>query len=144
MKTTKSYYPKGEVPKEWYLVDLKGKVLGKAASKMASVLRGKHKPQFTPSADTGDFVVAINAKEVVLTGKKWDDKVYYRHSGRMGGLKQQTARELIKKNAAELIQTAVKGMLPRGPLGRRQLKKLKVYAGAEQPHKAQKLRELIV
>jgi len=134
----KTYMAKpGEVTRKWYVVDAKGKTLGRLASEIAKILRGKHKPQYTPHVDTGDFVIVINAAQVELTGKKWTDKIYYRHSGYPGGLKQFTASELRAKHPERLIEYAVKGMLPKGSLGRRQLKKLKVYAGADHPHAAQ-------
>ena len=125
------------VERRWHVVDLAGQTLGRAASRIALVLRGKNKPQYTPNADVGDFVVAINADHIVLTGNKLANKNYYRHTGFMGGLKQLTAAEMIEKDSRRVIEVAVKGMLPRGPLGRRQLKKLKIYAGPEHPHQAQ-------
>ncbi len=127
-----------EVERKWYLVDAKGKVLGRLASQLAARLRGKHKPIFTPHTDTGDFVVVVNADKVVLTGKKWDKKFYYRHSGYLGGLKVTSARKMLETKPEEVIRQAVKGMLPKNSLGRRQLKKLKVYAGSDHPHQAQK------
>jgi large subunit ribosomal protein L13 len=126
-----------EVEKKWYLVDAKDKTLGRLATQLAVRLRGKDKPIFTPHADTGDFIVVINADKVVLTGKKWDGKMYYRHSGYMGGLKEIPARRLLEKKPEEIIRLAVKGMLPKNSLGRRQLKKLKIYVGSEHPHNAQ-------
>lgn len=125
------------VERKWYLVDAKGKTLGRLASEVAQVLRGKHKPTYTPHIDTGDFVIVINAAEVNLTGNKLTDKIYYRHSGYPGGLKQVSAGELRARRPERMIEYAVKGMLPKGSLGRQQLKKLKVYAGAEHPHEAQ-------
>ncbi len=129
---------KGEVERKWYLVDASGKVLGRLASQIAIKLRGKDKPIFTPHVDTGDFVIVINAEKVRLTGKKWENKFYYRHSGYMGGLKKISAKELLKKKPEELIRHAVRGMLPKNRLGRKLLKKLKVYAGPNHPHEAQK------
>ena len=126
-----------EVEKKWYLVDAQDMVLGRLASQIAIRLRGKHKPIFTPHADTGDFVVVINAEKVSLTGNKWDNKMYYRHTGYMGGLKQISARKLIEKKPDQVLYMAVKRMLPKNSLGRRQLKKLKIYAGSEHPHVAQ-------
>jgi large subunit ribosomal protein L13 len=126
-----------DVDKKWYLVDAENKVLGRLATEIATRLRGKHKPIFTPHADTGDFVVVVNADKVALTGKKWRDKRYYRYTGYIGGLKQITADKLREKKPTELLIHAVKGMLPKNSLGRRQLKKLKVYAGPEHPHEAQ-------
>jgi large subunit ribosomal protein L13 len=126
-----------EVNRKWYIVDAKDKVLGRLATQIAMRLRGKHKPIFTPHADTGDFVVVVNADKVALTGKKWDGKIYYRHTGYIGGLKQISARKLLEKKPEEILRFAVKGMLPKNSLGRRQLKKLKIYAGADHPHEAQ-------
>jgi len=121
----------------WCVVDASGAVLGRLATKIASRLQGKHNPLYTPHADTGDSVVVINADKVMLTGKKWDQKIYYRHSGYIGGLKETTARELREKRPEDLVRFAVKGMLPKNKLGRKQLKKLKVYAGDQHPHEAQ-------
>lgn len=126
-----------EVEKAWHLVDAEDKVLGRLATQVAVRLRGKHKPIFTPHADTGDFVVVINAEKISLTGNKWDKKIYYHHSGYMGGLKQISAKKLLEKKPEELIRLAVKRMLPKNSMGRRQLKKLKIYAGSEHPHEAQ-------
>ncbi len=128
---------KGEVPRRWFVVDAQGKVLGRLASRIAMVLRGKNKPTYTPHLDTGDFVVVVNAGQVQLTGRKLDDKFYYRHSGYMGGLKQISARHLLAKKPEEVLRHAVRGMLPKNSLGRQLLKKLKVYAGGEHPHQAQ-------
>jgi large subunit ribosomal protein L13 len=126
-----------ETERKWYLVDAQNKVLGRLASEIATRLRGKHKPIFTPHADTGDFIIVINAGKVALTGSKWDKKVYYRHSGYLGGLKQITAKKLVEKKPGDLLRIAVKGMLPRTSLGRRQLTKLKIYSGTTHPHEAQ-------
>jgi large subunit ribosomal protein L13 len=126
-----------ETPKKWVLVDAESKVLGRLASQIAIRLRGKHKPIFTPHADTGDFVVVINADKVSLTGSKLDQKLYYRHSGYMGGLKKISAKRLLEKKPEEVLRLAVKRMLPKNSLGRRQLKKLKIYAGSDHPHEAQ-------
>jgi len=126
-----------EVEKKWYIVDAQDMVLGRLASQIAIRLRGKHKPIFTPHADTGDFVVVINAEKVALTGNKWDKKIYYRHTGYIGGLKQISAKKLLEKKPDQLLYLAVKRMLPKNSLGRRQLKKLKIYAGSEHPHDAQ-------
>lgn len=123
--------------RKWLVVDLEGVALGRAASKIAHILRGKHKPSFTPHVDDGDFVVALNVHKINLTGRKWDQKIYYRHTGFPGGLKQATARTLAARHPEDLLKLAVKGMLPSGPLGRAQLKKLKMYAGNEHPHTAQ-------
>lgn len=131
-----------EVDRKWYLVDAKDKVLGRLATQIAMRLRGKHKPIFTPHADTGDFVVVINADKVTLTGKKWDKKIYYRHSGYIGGLKEITAKKLLEKKPRDILRFAVKGMLPKNSLGRRQLKKLKIYTGSDHPHEAQQPEKL--
>ena len=131
-----------EVKKKWYLVDAQNKVLGRLAAQIAMRLRGKHKPIFTPHADTGDFIVVINAEKIALTGKKWNDKIYYRHTGYIGGLKQISAKKLLEKKPEDVLRFAVKGMLPKNSLGRRQLKKLKIYVGAEHPHQAQQLEAL--
>ena len=126
-----------EIEKKWFLIDAEGRILGRLASQIAMRLRGKHKPIFTPHADTGDFIVVINAGKVTMTGSKWDNKYYYRHSGYIGGLKKISAGKLLEKKPEELIRLAVKRMLPKNSLGRRQLKKLKIYAGAGHPHEAQ-------
>lgn len=136
MKKTYSAKPQ-EVPRAWVLVDLDGKTLGRAATKIADVLRGKTKPQFTPHVDTGDFVVVINAHKVALTGKKLDKKRYYKHSGYPGGMHTKTAAEMLESKPEEIIRHAVKGMLPKNSLGKKLLKKLKIYASAEHPHSAQ-------
>jgi len=131
------YTPVNEIDRKWYVVDADGKVLGRIATEIARRLRGKHKPTFCNFQDNGDFIVVVNADKIHLTGKKWDDKKYYRHTGYIGGIKEQSAREVLAKKPEELIRMAVKGMLPKNKLGRKQLKKLKVYAGEEHPHKAQ-------
>jgi large subunit ribosomal protein L13 len=131
-----------EIDKKWYLVDAKDKVLGRLATQIAMRLRGKHKPIFTPHADTGDFVVVINADKVTLSGRKWANKIYYRHSGYIGGLKQISAKKLHEKKPQDILRFAVKGMLPKNSLGRRQLKKLKIYTGADHPHEAQQPEKL--
>ena len=128
---------KGEIARNWVIVDLKAKVLGRAATHIANILRGKNKTVFTPNTDTGDFVVAINAKDIHLTGNKLEDKVYYRHSGYRGGLKEVTAGKLLEKNPAEMIRKAVHGMLPKNKQTKHLMKKLKVYATSEHPHQAQ-------
>ena len=133
----KSYMAK-EVEKKWYVVDASGKVLGRLANKIAVVLMGKHKPTYTPHVDTGDYVIVVNADKVVLTGKKLDQKKYYRHSGYPGGLKELTARQMFEKHPEKVVYLAVKRMLPKNKLGRKMLKKLKVYVGPEHPHQAQK------
>ena len=122
---------------KWWVVDAQGEVLGRLATRIASRLRGKHNPLFTPHVDTGDWVVVVNADKIVLTGKKMEKKNYYRHSGYIGGLKTTTAKELIEKSPEALIRFAVKGMLPKNRLGRKLFKKLKVYAGDKHPHDAQ-------
>jgi large subunit ribosomal protein L13 len=126
-----------EVPRSWVLVDLEGKTLGRAATAIANILRGKTKPQFTPHVDTGDFVVAINAEKIKLSGDKWEKKRYHRHSGYPGGIRSLTARQLIQRKPTEILRLAVKGMLPKTSLGSKLLKKLKIYAAAEHPHQAQ-------
>ena len=126
-----------DITKKWYVVDAKDKVLGRLATQIAMHLRGKHKPVFTPHADTGDFVVVVNADKIALTGKKWDKKIYYHHTGYTGGLKQISAKKLLEKKPEDILRFAVKGMLPKNSLGRRQLKKLKIYVGTDHPHEAQ-------
>ena len=134
----KTYVAKEQdITKRWYLVDAQDKVLGRLATNVATRLRGKHKPIFAPHADTGDFVVVVNADKVRLTGRKWDKKIYYRHTGYTGGLKQISAKKLREKRPEDILRFAVKGMLPKNSLGRRQLKKLKIYAGPDHPHQAQ-------
>jgi large subunit ribosomal protein L13 len=134
--------PVNEIEKKWYVVDAEGKVLGRLASEIATRLRGKHKPNYCTFMDVGDFIVVINADKVQLTGKKWDDKKYYRHSGWIGGIKEATAKEVLAKKPEMLIKTAVKGMLSKNKLGRKQLKKLKIYAGKDHPHSAQQPEQL--
>jgi len=131
-----------DISKNWYVVDLEGQVLGRAAAEIARVLRGKHKPIYSPSVDTGDFVIVLNAEKVRLTGNKLADKVYHRHTGFPGGLKSITAGKLLEKKPEMLIQKAVKGMLPKNKLGRAMFKKLKVYAGPDHPHTAQQPKPL--
>lgn len=133
---------KDQIEKEWFLVNAENKILGRLASRVASVLRGKNKPIFTPHVDTGDFVVIINAQKVKLTGRKVKDKIYYHHTGYPGGLKSVTAKDLIQNKPEKLIFKAVKGMLPKNKLGRQMLKKLKVYSGKEHPHQAQQPKEI--
>jgi large subunit ribosomal protein L13 len=127
----------GEVARRWYVVDAQGQTLGRLATRIADTLRGKTKPEYTPHVDTGDFVVVVNAEKVAVTGKKLDAKMYYRHSGYPGGLKQRSLRDQLERRPTEVIRLAVKGMLPRNRLARQQLTKLKVYAGPEHPHAAQ-------
>ena len=134
----KTYTAKAEdVERKWFVIDAQGRVLGRLASYVASRLRGKHKPTYTPHVDTGDHVIVVNADKVVLTGRKWDVKMYYRHSGYVGGLKSISAKRLFEKRPPDLVFHAVRGMLPKNRLGRKMLKKLKVYAGPEHPHVAQ-------
>ena len=135
MKSYTAHY--GEVPRKWYVVDAQGKVLGRLASRIAMVLRGKTKPVYTPHTDTGDFVVVVNAAQVQMTGRKLDNKMYYRHSGFMGGLKEISARQQLEKKPEEVLRHAVRGMLPKNSLGRQLLRKLKIYAGWEHPLQAQ-------
>jgi large subunit ribosomal protein L13 len=139
----KTYVAKPEeIKREWWIVDAQGKTLGRLASEVARILRGKHKPYYTPHLDCGDYVIVINAEKIHVTGKKLDDKIYYRHSGYPGGLKSFTLREMLKRRPTRVIRKAVWGMLPHNRLGRRMIKKLKVYAGEEHPHQAQKPKPL--
>mgnify|MGYP000060743412 FL=1 len=126
------------IERKWYVVDATGYTLGRLASEVAKVLRGKNKPTYTPSMDTGDYVIVVNAEKVKVTGKKLDQKVYYRHSEYVGSLKETTLREMLNKHPERVIESAVKGMLPKGPLGREMIKKLHVYAGPEHEQAAQK------
>ncbi len=139
----KTYYPKaGEVEREWYIVDATGQNLGRLAGRIARILLGKDKPQFTPGVDVGDFVVVVNAEKLAVTGKKLDDKIYYRHSGYPGGLKQISLRDQLARFPDRVIRSAVWGMLPHNRYGRKLLKKLKIYAGPDHPHAAQKPKPL--
>tara|TARA_Y100000780_G_C13696111_1_gene423205 strand:+ start:101632 stop:102048 length:417 start_codon:yes stop_codon:yes gene_type:complete len=131
-----------DAEKNWYLVDASGQTVGRLATKIADVLRGKNSPKYTPHTDSGDYVVVINAEKVVFTGDKLDKKVYYRHSGYVGGLKERTAREQLDRQPTKVLMSAVKGMLPKNSLGRKQLTKLKVFAGTEHTHEAQQPQEL--
>ncbi|MBT8762678.1 50S ribosomal protein L13 [Desulfohalobiaceae bacterium Ax17] len=134
----KTYSPKPEeIQKNWYLVDAQGKTLGRIATEIAKRLRGKHKPEFAPHIDTGDFIVVVNAKKVKVTGQKLEKKKYYRHTGYPGGLKETTLAEMMENKPEEVIRRAVRGMLPKNRLGRAMLKKLKVYSGPDHPHGAQ-------
>jgi large subunit ribosomal protein L13 len=134
----RSYVPKpNEIKREWLVMDAADQVLGRLASEVARLLRGKHKPEYTPFLDTGDFVIVVNAEKVKLTGRKLTDKTYYRHSGYTGGLRQETAQERLAKYPERVIRAAVRGMLPKNRLGRALYRKLKVYAGPEHPHTAQ-------
>ena len=126
------------IERKWYVVDAADQTLGRLASQVATVLRGKNKPTYTPSMDTGDYVIIVNADKIKVTGKKLDQKIYYRHSDYVGGFKSTTLREMMNKKPEQVIKFAVKGMLPKGPLGRQMMKKLNVYAGPEHPHAAQK------
>ena len=126
------------IERKWYVVDADGKTLGRLASEIAKVLRGKHKPIFTPHIDTGDYIIVINAEKIKVTGRKLDQKIYYRHSGYVGGLKETTLKEMLARHPERVIRYAVKGMLPKGPLGRQMYKKLFVYVGPEHKHAAQK------
>ena len=126
-----------EIEQRWYVVDAEGKTLGRLATQIADTLRGKRKPQYTPHVDTGDFVVVVNAEKIAVTGAKRTDKKYYRHSGYPGGLKVRTFNDMMERRPEEIIRIAVKGMMPRNRLGRKQLTKLKVYAGPDHPHQAQ-------
>mgnify|MGYP002510143982 CR=1 FL=1 len=137
MRTT--YIAKvADVERKWYVVDATGKTLGRLASEIATVLRGKNKPVFTPHVDTGDYVIIVNAEKVSVTGKKLDQKIYYHHSDYVGGMKETTLREMMAKKPEKVLELAVKGMLPKGPLGRSMIKKLHVYAGPEHNNAAQK------
>ncbi|MCA9933979.1 MAG: 50S ribosomal protein L13 [Ardenticatenaceae bacterium] len=126
-----------EVERRWYVVDAEGKTLGRLASQIAAILRGKHKPIYSPSVDCGDFVVVINAEKIAVTGQRMEQKRYYRHSGYPGGLREMTLRQQLEKHPTRPIEIAVRGMLPKNRLGRKMIKKLKVYAGSEHPHQAQ-------
>ncbi len=136
MRTTYMAKP-NEVERNWHLIDAAGKTLGRLASEAATLIRGKHKPQFTPHVDTGDFVVIINADQIVLSGKKLEQKKYYRHSGHPGGLKVTTAQEMLEKRPERMLELAVHGMLPKNRMGERMKLRLKVYRGSEHPHAAQ-------
>ena len=127
-----------KIERKWYVVDAEGCTLGRLASGVASVLRGKNKPQFTPHVDTGDYVIVVNADKIKVTGKKMDQKIYYNHSDYVGGMKETTLKEMMAKKPEKVVELAVKGMLPKGPLGRAMIKKLHVYAGPEHNHAAQK------
>jgi large subunit ribosomal protein L13 len=128
---------KGSIEQKWHLIDANGKTLGRLATRVAMLLRGKHKPIFTPHVDTGDFVVVVNAEKISLTGKKWKDKLYIHHSGYPGGLKSISAGKMREKKPQRLVTMAVQGMLPKNKLGRKMIKKLKVYSGNAHPHQAQ-------
>ena len=132
----------GDINQEWFVVDARDKILGRLATKIAMVLRGKHKPTYTPHMDTGDFVVVVNAEKVAVTGKKLEDKIYYHHTQHPGGIKQIVLKDLLEKSPEDVIKKAVWGMLPKGSLGRKMFSKLKVYAGDSHPHQAQQPKPL--
>jgi large subunit ribosomal protein L13 len=139
----KTYTAKpGEMEREWFLVDAEGQTLGRLATRIADTLRGKGKPQYTPHVDTGDFVVVVNAEKIHVTGSKLDSKLYYRHSGYPGGLRQRTLRQQLERRPTEVLRVAVKGMLPKNKLASAQIRKLKIYAGPEHPHAAQMPKEM--
>ncbi len=139
----KTYTPKeGDIQREWWVVDAEDKTLGRLATKVASIIRGKHKPMFTPHLDVGDYVVVVNAEKVALTGNKADQKTYFRHSGYMGNEKHIPFRRMIERHPDRVIELAIKGMLPKNTLGRHMRRKLKVYAGAEHPHQGQQPQHL--
>ena len=141
----KTYMAKAsDVQRKWYVVDAEGVVLGRLASQVASILRGKNKPIYTPHVDTGDYVIILNADKVVLTGKKLDQKIYYKHSGYAGGLKETPYRRLLAEKPEFAVEKAIIGMLPKGPLGRKMAKKMKVYAGSEHEHAAQQPEVLVI
>jgi large subunit ribosomal protein L13 len=139
----KTYVAKpGEVERVWYVVDAADRTLGRLATQIATVLRGKHKPQYTPHEDVGDFVIVVDAEKIKVTGNKMDQKKYYWHTGYPGGIRERTLRRQLELHPERVIEHAVKGMLPRGPLGRRQLKKMKVYSGPQHPHEGQQPKPL--
>ncbi|HEX4975666.1 MAG TPA: 50S ribosomal protein L13 [Pseudomonadales bacterium] len=141
----KTYNAKPEtVKRDWYIVDANDKTLGRLATEIASRLRGKHKPEYTPHVDTGDYIVVVNAGKIGVTGKKRSDKIYYNHTGYVGGMKSVSFEKLVDKHPERALEIAVKGMLPKNPLGRAMYRKLKVYAGAEHPHAAQQPKELAI
>ena len=143
--SAKTYTAKpGEIERRWHVVDAEGQTLGRLATRIADVLRGKDKPVYTPHVDTGDFVIVVNAEKIAVTGKKLDDKIYYRHSGYPGGIKQRTLREQLDRRPTEVLRVAVKGMLPKNKLAARQLVKLKIYSGPDHPHAAQEPKPLVV
>ena len=139
----KTFMPKAaDITRKWYVVDAEGLALGRVASQVANILRGKNKPIYTPNVDTGDYVIVVNAAKIILTGKKLDQKIYYKHSGYVGGLKETKYRKLLAEKPEEALRHAVVGMLPKGPLGRQMAKKMKIYAGAEHEHAAQQPEKL--
>jgi len=135
---------KADIQRKWYVVDAEGKTLGRLATRVALVLRGKHKPTFTPHVDTGDHVVVVNAEKIRLTGDKLEKKTYYRHSGYPGGLKSETAEEVLQRRPTAIVERAIKGMLPKNPLGKQMGRKLNVYAGPAHPHHAQQPKPLTI
>ncbi len=140
----KTYMPSAkDIDRKWYVVDATNKTLGRLAAEVAKVLRGKNKPTYTPFLDMGDYVIVVNAEKIKVTGKKLDQKIYYHHSDYVGGMKEESLRDKLANSPTEVIELAVKGMLPKGPLGRQMYTKLHVYAGAEHPHTAQKPEELV-
>ena len=140
----KTYMPSAkDIERKWYVVDATNKTLGRLAAEVAKVLRGKNKPTYTPFLDMGDYVIVVNADKIKVTGKKLDQKIYYHHSDYVGGMKEESLRDKLANSPEEVIELAVKGMLPKGPLGRQMYTKLHVYAGAEHPHTAQKPEELV-
>jgi large subunit ribosomal protein L13 len=145
MQSSINIKPK-DIQKDWYLIDANGRTLGRLATAVARILRGKHKPEFTPHLDTGDYVIIINAEKIHVTGKKLTDKKYYHHSGYIGGIKSTTFDKLLQKKPSKILEEAIKGMLPKGPLGRKVFSNLKIYKGKEHPHVAQnpKLLEKII
>lgn len=141
----KTYVAKpSTIERNWYIVDASDQRLGRLATRIADTLRGKNKPEYTPHIDTGDFVVVVNAKKIAVTGRKLENKIYYRHSGYPGGLRERTLAEMLERKPSEVIRLAVRGMMPKNRLSRAQLKKLKVYAGPEHPHEAQQPKEMEV
>ena len=141
----KTFMPKAaDITRQWYVVDAEGQALGRVASQVANILRGKNKPIYTPNVDTGDYVIIINASKVILTGKKLDQKIYYHHTGYVGGLKETVYRRLIAEKPEFAVKKAVVGMLPKGPLGRKMAKKMKVYTGSEHEHAAQQPEVLVI
>jgi large subunit ribosomal protein L13 len=137
-KTMKTFMANPDkLEKKWYVVDAEGQTLGRMCSEIAKVLRGKNKPEYTPFVDTGDYVIVVNADKIKVSGKKMDQKIYYRHSDYVGGMKSATLKEMLERRPEKVVELAVKGMLPKGPLGRQMMRKLHVYTGAEHPHTAQ-------
>ncbi|MEJ2669028.1 MAG: 50S ribosomal protein L13 [Gammaproteobacteria bacterium] len=141
----KTYTAKpSDIKRDWYIIDAKGLVLGRLSTEIARRLRGKHKPEYTPHMDTGDYIIVVNAEAIAVTGKKASDKMYYRHSGYPGGMRSMSFEKLNERHPTRAIEFAVKGMLPKGPLGRQMMRKLKIYAGSEHPHEAQQPKVMAV